>query len=88
MEANVTTTMNSINDRKLSSYLVLPNYDTYSITSGLKYSEKYDEIQHLIVYSRPKDTPCYTISDVSIVYVVFICLFQNFNSYKNKLNFR
>lgn len=50
------------------SYLLLPNNNTYSFTGGLKHSEKYDQLQHLIIFSRPEDTPCYTLSDVNLAF--------------------
>ena len=74
METNFTYT-NSTNDRKVLTYLALPNNNTYSFTGGLKHSEKYDQLQHLIIFSRPQDTPCYTISDVSIIQVfIFVSI--------------
>lgn len=72
MEANITVMVSSKNDTKLACHLMLPNKNSYSIEGAMKYNDKYDVIQHLILISRPEDIPCYTISDVSKLYFV-IC---------------
>lgn len=65
METNLTMLVKSINDSKVVSHLVLPNKHEYSVAMGLQYNKQLDIIQHLLVFSRPEDSPCYTLSDVS-----------------------
>ncbi len=80
MEANITT-LNSTNDKIIVTYLHLPNSNTYSLTGGFNYSSDFDEFQHIIVYSRPYDIPCFTHSDVSTESV----LPQQIAEYKSSL---
>lgn len=69
MEANVTIS-NSTFDKKMESYIVLPNKNSYSLTAGLKYNDNYDWLQHVISYSKSEEPMCFTVSDVSNLVVV------------------
>ncbi|XP_065216942.1 uncharacterized protein Apoltp isoform X2 [Planococcus citri] len=67
MAANLTTIIKSGNDSKIATHLLLPNKNSYSFMYALKYNKQFDQIQHLLMFSRPKDTPCFTLSDVNLV---------------------